>query len=167
MKNRISYIILVISIFIIGCDQSSKKPDIQTKSEGVQWVSGFGQGTMEYFVGNGLGNKILISCNMERPASVTVELMGKEVDKKIGEKTTFIIDSIPYIDDHENRDCNVCYSNFESFWENLRNAKTLAVSFSDKKISSFSTNKLKEILPPLTVDPFNDENSTCTVNRDY
>ena len=114
-----------------------------------RWVSGFGQGFVEYSVSNGVGNAIWIACNERYPASVRVEIMGKEAIKSNGEQAVFIIDSIPYPYAHENAGCRVCGSNFEFFWDKLRNAKTLAVKFSDSKISSFTTNKLREVLPTL------------------
>lgn len=144
------YIPLLAVISLLGaCNQNNKDDANTSKSNENQWVSGWGQGTSEYSVTNGVGNQIYIACNESSPASVTVEIMGKKASPANGEETIFIIDSVPYPYIHENAGCRVCGPNFEFFWDKLRNAKTLAVKFSDTKISSFTTNKLRETLPIL------------------
>jgi hypothetical protein len=153
-KNYIP--LLAVFLLLSACNQNNKDDANTSKSNENRWVSGWGQGTSEYSVTNGVGNQIYIACNESSPASVTVEIMGKKANPASGEETVFIIDSVPYPYLHENAGCRVCGPNFEFFWDKLRNAKTLAVKFSDTKISSFTTNKLRETLPEL-------KSSSCRV----
>ena len=141
MKIIKYYIPLLAVISLLGaCNQNNKDSVNASKSNENQWVSGWGQGTSEYSVSNGVGNQIYIACNESSPASVTVEIMGKIANPANGEQTVFIIDSVPYPYEHENAGCRVCGPNFEFFWDKLRNAKTLAVKFSNTKISLFLFN---------------------------
>ena len=138
----------IIVIIFIGL---SLPASAQNRNE---WKSGFGQGTMEYFVENGSGNRIYIACPSSDPATVTATIMGRDANTKKGESMVFIIDSVEYRNEYENQNCRVCAANFVHFWEKLRNAKTLSVKFSNSVASEFSVNKLKSTLPPF-------KNSQC------
>jgi hypothetical protein len=143
-----SFILLSILLNINGCDETRKTPqakDVQQQESA--WKSGFGQGTTEYFVENGPGNQIYIACPEDRPASVSVTLIGKEADESKNEKLIFIIDSKEYSYEYQNADCRVCGENFVFFWGKLRDAKTLSVRFSDSVKSEFSVTNLKTLLP--------------------
>lgn len=135
---------LLVLFFLISCGKTEKSSNLQG-----EWKSGFGQGTEEYFVDNGPGNQIYISCPSNAPANISVTILGKYPDEKKGEKTTFLIDATEYHNEYLNNDCRVCSENFIFFWDKLRNAKTLSVKFSDSVGSEFSVLGLNAILPQL------------------
>ena len=66
---------------------------------------------------------------------------------KLGEKLTFFIDGQSMRNNHENEDCRACAVAFIDFYEKLRNAKSISVSFSSTVNKSFSVAKIKETLP--------------------
>jgi hypothetical protein len=151
------FFILSVTLLINGCNETSKTPqaNIAQRPES-GWQSGFGQGSVEYFVKNGLGNEIYIYCSDDKPAGVSATLLGKEPDPSKGEKLIFIIDSIEYESEYKNDACRVCAENFGFFWDKLRNAKSLSIKFSQSVKSEFSVNNLRELLPAL-------EQSNCNI----
>jgi len=151
MKNRV--LVLMVIGLMYGCGKSEKISKVQG-----EWKSGFGQGTIEYFVDNGPGNQVYIACPVNAPASISVTILGKDPDAKKGEKITFIVDSVEYKNEYLNNDCRVCSENFIFFWDKLRNAKTLSVRFSDSVRSEFSVSGINTVIPPL-------DKSQCLVNN--
>lgn len=151
------FFILSATLLTNGCNDTSKTPQAkvaqQTESA---WQSGFGQGSVEYFVKNGLGNEIYIYCSDDKPARVSAALLGKEPDSSKGEKLIFVIDSIEYESEYKNDACRVCAENFTFFWDKLRNAKSLSIKFSQSLKSEFSVNNLRELLPEI-------EQSNCNI----
>ncbi len=145
MKINLKVIASISLILVlISCGKSEKISAVQG-----EWKSGFGQGTIEYFIDNGPGNQVYIACPSNAAASISATILGKDPDAKKGEKITFIIDSIEYRNEYLNNDCKVCSENFVFFWDKLRNAKSLSVKFSDSVHSEFSVSKLNAVLPPL------------------
>ena len=154
MKINVNLITAMsMMLLLIGCGKSEKISTVQG-----EWKSGFGQGTVEYFVDNGPGNQVYIACPSNAPANISATILGKDPDAKKGEKITFIIDSVEYQNEFLNNDCRVCTENFIFFWDKLRNAKTLSVKFSDSIRSEFSVSGINTVIPPL-------DKSQCLVNN--
>jgi hypothetical protein len=122
----------------------------QLKDTSVQWRSGWGQGTAEYFVEDG-SSSILIACPDGQPATVSVRINGLEMDKDVRQKreTIFTIDGKSYtFTSWGNEDCRVCASSFPFFWNALREAKSVTVTSSSAGQKNFTVEGLRRALPP-------------------
>lgn len=111
------------------------------------WKSSYQMGVMEYFIDDGKGNKILLSCPDEKLGNIIATINSKYPNPKLGEKLTFFIDGQSMGDNHKNEDCRACASAFIDFYEKLRNAKSISVIFSSTVSKSFSVASIKKTLP--------------------
>lgn len=114
-----------------------------------EWKAGFGQGTNEYFVDNGPGNRFYIACGEEN-TSIMPTIIGESPPS--GTTVSIIIDADEYdmgtdANGYIPTDCHVCGDNFDALWTALRKGHYMLVKFADGRSSKFSLKGASRAMP--------------------
>jgi hypothetical protein len=122
------------------------------------WKAGWGQGVVEYSVGDVRQNGFLIDCdegatlpNAEALTSVYIYINGRAPPPGSVVHLLFDKDEVNVVVGERgdvNTSCPSCSKALEQIWKKARTSKTLNVVFSDNRSANFSLKGAAQILPP-------------------